>query len=59
VSPEPAQQDEAAAKAALAPIIMDGMVPAYIANPRYNAALLSEASGQRPARVSQFLRGLE
>jgi len=57
VSPEPAQQDEAAAKAALAPIIMDGMVPAYIANPRYNAALLSEASGQRPARVSQFLRG--
>jgi alpha-galactosidase len=56
-SPEPAQQDEAAAKAALAPIIMDGMAPGYIANPRYNAALLSEASGEKPARVSQFLRG--
>jgi hypothetical protein len=33
------------------------MAPGYIANPRYNAALLSEASGEKPARVSQFLRG--
>jgi len=54
---EPAQQDEAAAKAALAPIILDGMAPGYIANPRYNAALLSEASGEKPKRASQFLRG--
>jgi alpha-galactosidase len=56
-SPEPAQQDEAAAKAALAPIILDGMAPGYIANPRYNAALLSEARGEKPKRASQFLRG--
>ena len=56
-SPEPAEQDEAAAKAALAPIIMDGMAPGYIADPRYKATLLSEASGEKPARVSQFLRG--
>ena len=56
-SPEPAEQDEAAAKAALAPIIMDGMAPGYIANPRYKAALLSEASGEKPKRASQFLRG--
>ncbi|MCD6392945.1 MAG: hypothetical protein J7M40_05510 [Planctomycetes bacterium] len=56
-SPEPAEQDEAAAKAALAPIIMDGIAPGYIANPRYNAALLSEAGGEKPNRVSQFLRG--
>ena len=56
-SPEPAQQDEAAAKAALAPIIMDGMAPGYIANSRYKAALLSEASGEKPKRASQFLRG--
>jgi len=56
-SPEPAQQDEAATKAALAPIIMDGMVPSYIAEPRNNAALLSEVSGEKPKRVSQFLRG--
>ncbi|MBL7189403.1 MAG: hypothetical protein ISS70_24000 [Phycisphaerae bacterium] len=56
-SPEPAEQDPAAAQAALAPIIMNGMAPGYSANPRYNAALLSEASGEKPARVSQFLRG--
>jgi len=56
-SGEPTERDEAAAKAALAPIIMDGMAPGYIANPRYNAALLSEASGERPKRVSQFLWG--
>jgi hypothetical protein len=56
-SPEPAQKDEAAANTALAPIIMDGMVPGFIANPRYNAALLSEARGEVPKRASQFLRG--
>ncbi len=56
-SPEPTERDEAAAKAALAPIIMDGIAPGYIANPRYNAALLSEASGEKPKRVSQFLWG--
>jgi len=56
-SSEPAEQDEAAAKAALAPIILDGILPAYIANPRYNAALLREASGEKPERVSQFLQG--
>jgi len=54
---KPTEQEEAAAQAALAPIIMDGIAPAYIANPRYNAALLREASGKRPKRVSQFLRG--
>ena len=56
-SPEPTERDEAAAKAALVPIILDGMMPGYIANPRYNAALLGEASGEKPQRVSQFLRG--
>jgi hypothetical protein len=53
----PPEQDEAARQAALKPIIMDGIAPAYIANPRYNAALLREASGEKPKRVSQFLRG--
>ncbi|MBN1443948.1 MAG: hypothetical protein JXA90_14655 [Planctomycetes bacterium] len=52
-----AEKDEAAAQAALAPIILDGMIPGYIVNPRYNAALLREASGERPQRPSQFLRG--
>jgi len=54
---EPTEQEKAAAQAALRPIIMDGVAPAYIANPRYNAALLREANGEKPTRVSQFLRG--
>ena len=54
---EPTEQARAAAQAALAPIIMDGIAPAYIANPRYNAALLREASGEKPKRASQFLWG--
>ena len=56
-APEPTAQEKAAAKAALAPIIMDGIAPSYISNPRYNAALLAEANGERPARASQFLQG--
>jgi len=51
---EPAQQDQAAAQAALAPIIMDGMVPEFIGKNR--EALLREASREKPARVSPFLR---
>jgi hypothetical protein len=54
---EPSEQEKAAAQAALAPIIMDGMAPGFIANPRYQAALLSEARGEKPKRASQFLRG--
>ncbi len=56
-NPEPALWVAASAKAALAPVIMGGMAEGYVANPRNNAALLSEASGERPDRVSQFLRG--
>lgn len=51
------QWDTPAAKAALAPIIMDGVAPSYTANPRYKAALLSEAKGEKPKRATQFLRG--
>ena len=54
---EPTAQEKAAAQAALAPIIMDGIASSYVANPRYNAALLNEASGTKPTRANQFLRG--
>ena len=54
---EPTEQERAAAQKALAPIILDGIAASYIANPRYNKALLSEARGERPRRASQFLRG--
>ena len=54
---EPTAQEKAAAQAALAPIILDGIAAAYIANPRYREALLSEANEEKPQRVSQFLQG--
>jgi len=54
---EPSDEEKAAAQKALAPIILDGIAATYVANPRYNAALLSEAAGRRPQRASQFLRG--
>jgi alpha-galactosidase len=54
---EPTAQEKAAAQAALAPIILDGIAPSYINNPRYSAALLAEANGERPPRASQFLQG--
>jgi len=54
---EPTEQEIAAAQAALAPIILDGIAASYVANPRYNASLLQEAAGQRPQRANQFLRG--
>ena len=54
---EPTEQEKAAAQAALAPMILDGMAPAYVADPRNNAVLLSEAGGEKPKRTSQFLRG--
>ncbi len=54
---EPTEQEKAAARAALAPIILDGIAASYIADPRYNAALLQEAAGGRPDRANQFLRG--
>ena len=54
---EPSDEQKAAAQKALAPIILDGIAASYIANPRYNKALLQEASGQRPQRANQFLRG--
>jgi alpha-galactosidase len=51
---EPAQHNENAKQAALAPIVLDGMVPKFVA--RNREALLRQASGARPKRLSPFLR---
>ena len=56
-SVEPSEEEKSAAQKALKPIILDGIAASYIANPRYNKALLQEASGERPQRANQFLRG--
>lgn len=54
---ERTEEEKAADRKALAPIILDGIAPSYVANPRYNKALVSEARGERPQRANQFLRG--
>jgi hypothetical protein len=47
---------EPAAQAALAPVLLDGVAAAYVANPRYRDALEREARGEPAARPTQFLR---
>ena len=55
---ELSEEKKSATQKALKPIILDGIVAAYIANPRYRKVLLQEASGERPQRENQFLRGV-
>jgi len=49
--------EKAAAQKALRPIILDGIVTSYVADPRHNKSLVQEVAGDRPQRVTQFLRG--
>jgi len=50
---EPTAEEKAAAQAAMRPIVLDAVVPAFVA--QYHDALLAAAKAERPARVSQFL----
>jgi len=45
-----------AAQKALKPVILDGMLRAYVADPRNHAAVLAAVKGEEPANASQFLR---
>jgi alpha-galactosidase len=56
-APEPTEEQKTAARAKLTPIILDGIVPAFIANPQNQPAITAEAKGERPQRPNQFLRG--
>ena len=56
-SVEPNEAEKAAAQKALTPIIIDGIAASYVANTRYNKSLIQEATGERPQRTNQFLRG--
>ena len=51
------EEERAAVQKALRPIILDGIVASYVADPRYNKSLVQEVVGDRPQRVTQFLRG--
>lgn len=55
-SAEPTDEQRAAARKRLAPIILEDIVPDYIANPGNQAALAAAAKGERPQRTNQFLR---
>jgi hypothetical protein len=54
---EPSAEDKAKAHAALKPIIMDSMIPHFLSSTRNRVALLTELSGEKPQRISQFLQG--
>jgi hypothetical protein len=54
---ELSEAEEAAAKWAMRPIVLDGIAASYVANPRFNKSLRQEATGVRPQRANQFLRG--
>jgi hypothetical protein len=51
-----AKEPDAVAKAALAPIVVDGIAAEYMANPKNNPALLAAATGEKPQRTNQFLK---
>ena len=55
-STEPTEEQKLAARTRLTPIILDGIVPAFIASPENQAALTAAAKGERPQRPNQFLR---
>ena len=54
---ELSKKEQAAAQKALQPVVLDGIAASYIASPRHHKSLLQEASGERPQRANQFLRG--
>jgi hypothetical protein len=53
---EPTGEQLAAARKKLAPIILDGVIPDFTANPENQAAIAAAAKGLRPQRQNQFLR---
>ncbi len=57
LGPNATEQQKVAAKKAVAPIVLDGIIPSYVDHPRWTEVLRGEAAGSRPKRSSQFLRG--
>lgn len=54
---EPTEEQKAAAWKQLSPIILDGIIPAFITAPANQVALAAEAKGDRPKQTNQILRG--
>lgn len=53
---EPTEEQKATARTILTPIILDGIVPAFISNPQNQPVITAAAKGERPQRPDQFLR---
>jgi hypothetical protein len=53
---EPTEAQLAAHRAAVRPLVVDGMLSRYATNPRNEPALRAIVEGKRPARGSQFVR---
>ncbi len=53
---EATEEQLAATRKKLAPIILESIVPDYIASPENQAAIAAAAKGERPQRPNQFLR---
>jgi alpha-galactosidase len=53
---EPTEEQKAAARAKLAPIILDGIASSFISDPKNQTAIAAAAKGVRPQRADQFLR---
>ncbi|MEI6176670.1 MAG: sialate O-acetylesterase, partial [Verrucomicrobiota bacterium] len=56
-SEELTAEQQAAVWKQLTPIILDGIIPAFIADPAKQATLATEAKGERPKQTDQILRG--
>ncbi len=57
LSEAPTEEQTAATWKQLSPIIFDGIIPAFISDPRNQATLAAEAKGERPKQTNQILRG--
>ena len=54
---EMTEEEKLLAQKAIQPILIDGIASAFVANTRNSQSLIEEASGSRPKRANQFLRG--
>ena len=53
--PEPTAEQKAASAAAIKPMILDGALPGYVSNPRFQPSLLVALKGAMPAKIPPYL----
>ena len=53
--PAPRAEEKAASLAAIKPMILDGVLAAFVSNPRFQPSLQAALKGEKPAKVSPLL----